>query len=99
MIVPKNRSLYRYAVDTFSDLLNQVQERSTAYRCNDVDVKCWNAFVEEFSQREGVTLTKGFIRDFAEYKVGLILMLVKRTNNEYASAGYLVIRLLSVGML
>ena len=67
MIVPKNRSLYRYAVDTFSDLLNQVQERSAAYRCNDIDVKCWNAFVEEFSKREGVTITKGFIRDFTEY--------------------------------
>lgn len=69
MIVPKNRSMYRYAVDTFSDLLNQVQERSAAYRCNDIDVKCWNAFVEEFSQREGVTFTKGFIRDFAEYGI------------------------------
>ena len=69
MIVPKNRSLYRYAVDTFSDLLSQVQERSAAYRCNDVDVKCWNAFVEEFSKREGVTITKGFIRDFTEYGI------------------------------
>lgn len=69
MIVPKNRSMYRYAVDTFSDLLNQVQERSAAYRCNDVDVRCWNAFVEEFSEREGVTFTKGFIRDFAEYGI------------------------------
>lgn len=69
MIVPKNRSLYRYAVDTFSDLLSQVQERSAAYRCNDVDVKCWNAFVEEFSKREGVTITKGFIHDFTEYGI------------------------------
>lgn len=68
MIVPKNRSLYRYAVDTFSDLLTQVQERSTAYRCNDVDVRCWNAFIEEFTKRD-VTFTKGFVKDFCEYGI------------------------------
>lgn len=68
MIVPKNRSLYRYAVDTFSEFINQVQERSAAYRCNDVDVKCWNAFIEDFSQRN-VNFTKGFIHDFCEYGI------------------------------
>lgn len=66
MKVPKNRTLYRYAVDTFSDLLNQVQERSTAYRCNDPDVNAWNRFVDTFTKRK-ITFTKGFIKDFCEY--------------------------------
>lgn len=68
MIVPKNRALYRYAVDVFLDLLHQVQERLAAYRCNDLDVKCWNAFVEEFSKRN-INFTKGFVRDFCEYGI------------------------------
>lgn len=68
MIVPKNRSLYRYAVDVFSDLLCQFQTRFTTYCCNDLDVKCWNVFVEEFSSRN-INFTKGFIKDFCIYGV------------------------------
>ena len=62
MIVPKKRSLYRYAVDTFIDLLYQVQKRSTAYRCNDIDTTCWNKFVDIYSDR-GLVITKEFVKN------------------------------------
>lgn len=68
MIVPKKRSLYRYAVDTFIDLLGQVQKRSTAYRCNDIDTTCWNKFVDIYSDR-GLVITKEFVKNFCEYGI------------------------------
>ena len=68
MIVPKKRSLYRYAVDTFIDLLGQVQKRSTAYRCNDIDTTGWNKFVDIYSDR-GLVITKEFVKNFCEYGI------------------------------
>ena len=32
-----NRRLYKYAVDLFVEMLNQVQKRTKPYRCNDPD--------------------------------------------------------------
>lgn len=64
MIAPKKRTLYRYAVDTFISLLSQVQIRSKEYRCNDTDVKCWNAFIDCF---EGKNIGKDFIFKFCQF--------------------------------
>ena len=41
-----NRSLFRYAVDLFSELLTQVQgKRMKPYRCNNQDTAAWNNWI------------------------------------------------------
>lgn len=65
-VVPKKRILYRYAVDIFIALLNQVQYRVKEYRCNDQDVRSWNAFVEYY---KNTNIGEDFIRKFAEYGI------------------------------
>jgi hypothetical protein len=67
-VIPKKRSLYKYAVDTFVDLLNKVQSRVKSYRCNDLDIVCWNAFVKFYDDRD-VCIGKDFIKSFIDYGI------------------------------
>lgn len=64
--IPKKRTLYRYAVDIFIALLNQVQYRVKEYKCNDNDVNAWNAFVDYY---KNTNIGEDFIRKFAEYGI------------------------------
>lgn len=66
MIAPKKRILYRYAVDIFIALLNQVQYRVKEYKCNDQDVRAWNNFVDYY---KNTNIGEDFIRKFAEYGI------------------------------
>lgn len=62
----RKRELYKYAVDIFLKLLEQVTNRKRInYRCNDADVQAWNSFIDEFS----ATVGKEFVRKFAEYGI------------------------------
>lgn len=65
-VTPKKRILYRYAVDIFVALLNQVQYRSRAYRCNDQDVMAWNKFVDYYKD---IHIGEDFIKKFAQYGI------------------------------
>lgn len=65
-VTPKKRILYRYAVDIFVALLQQVQHRTKSYRCNDQDVLAWNKFVEYY---ENVYIGEEFIKTFAQYGI------------------------------
>lgn len=65
-VIPKKRILYRYAVDIFVALLNQVQHRCKDYRCNDQDVRAWNSFVDYYSN---TNIGEDFIKRFAEYGI------------------------------
>lgn len=64
MVTPKKRTLYRFAVDTFVELLSELQHRIKEYRCNDNDVRCWNAFVDCFKD---VNIGKDFIVKFCQF--------------------------------
>lgn len=66
MIAPKKRSLYRYAVDTFVELLNKVQTRNKPYKCNDQDVQSWNLFVEYYKD---VNIGKDFVKSYVQYGI------------------------------
>lgn len=68
MIIPKKRSLYRYAVDVFVELLNKVQDRYKPYRCNDQDVNSWNKFVT-YWENLNTFIDKDFIKKFADYGI------------------------------
>lgn len=67
-VKPKKRSLYRYAVDIFIFLLDKVQRRRKPYRCNDMDVRAWNKFIDYYTERN-VYIGKDFIKSFAEYGI------------------------------
>lgn len=64
-MVRRRQRLFRYAVDTFIELLQQVTKRKVNYKCNDADTSCWDNFMDTFSDRIG----EEFIRKFAEYGI------------------------------
>ena len=59
MVVPKKRSLYRYAVDEFVEMIHVLQKRQVAYKCNDHDVNGWNKFVDYYTQ-QNIEIDKSF---------------------------------------
>lgn len=61
----KRQRLFRYAVDLFIDLLQQVTKRKVNYRCNDADVASWNHFMDKYGDRIG----EEFVRKFAQYGI------------------------------
>lgn len=62
----KKQRLFRFAVDLFIELLQQVTKRKNIpYRCNDADSASWDKFVETFGDNIG----EEFIRKFVEYGV------------------------------
>ena len=65
-VVRRRQRLFRYAVDLFVQLLEQVTNRKRInYTCNDADTICWNNFMDTFSDRIG----EDFIRKFCEYGI------------------------------
>ena len=62
----KKQRLFRFAVDLFIELLQQVTKRKNIpYRCNDADSVAWDKFVETFGDNIG----EEFIRKFVQYGV------------------------------
>lgn len=61
----KRQRLFRYAVDTFIDLLEQVTSRRVDYTCNKADVGCWDNFVDTFGDHIG----EEFVRTFTLYGI------------------------------
>lgn len=61
-----NRRLYKYAVDLFVEMLNQVQKRTKPYRCNDNDNDAWNIWVD-YHKKNKIPVTEEYIRKFIEY--------------------------------
>lgn len=64
-VVRKRQRLFRYAVDSFIELLGQVTKRKVNYKCNNADTECWNNFMDTFTDSIG----EEFIRKFLEYGV------------------------------
>ena len=59
----KRQRLFRYSVDTFVLLLEQITLKKHPIKCNDTDVKCFDAFMDYFTDGIG----EEFIRKFLEY--------------------------------
>lgn len=59
----KRQKLFRYAVDTFIELLQQVTGRKVNYKCNNSDTACWDNFMDTFTDQIG----EDFIKKFVEY--------------------------------
>lgn len=66
MVVPKKRSLYRYAVDEFVDMIHVLQKRQVSYKCNDQDVNGWNKFVDYYTE-QNIEIDKSFVYNFLKY--------------------------------
>ena len=49
----KKQRLFRFAVDLFIDLLEQVTKRRVNYKCNNADTASWDSFVETFGDNIG----------------------------------------------
>lgn len=64
-VVRRRQRLFRYAVDIFIELLEQVTKRKVNYKCNNADTACWGNFMDTFSDFIG----EDFIRKFAEYGI------------------------------
>lgn len=64
-VVRRRQRLFRYAVDLFIELLEQVTKRKVNYKCNNADTACWENFMDTFSDFIG----EDFIRRFAEYGI------------------------------
>lgn len=64
-MVRKKQKLFKYAVDTFVELLEQVTKRKVPYKCNDSDIYSWNNFINTFSDRIG----EEFVRKFLEFGI------------------------------
>ena len=61
-----NRRLYKYAVDLFVEMLNQVQKRTKPYRCNDNYTHAWNIWVD-YHKKNKIQVTEEYIRKLIEY--------------------------------
>ena len=61
-----NRKLYKFAVDLFVEMLNQLQHRVKPYRCNNNDTAAWNKFIE-YNKENKIPITENYIRKFIEY--------------------------------
>ena len=61
----KKQRLFRFAVDIFIDLLEQVTKRKVNYKCNNADTASWNSFVDTFGDNIG----EEFVRKFTEYGI------------------------------
>lgn len=59
----KQRRLFRYAVDTFIDLLKKVAKNKCDYRCNDADEQAFETFLNEYPEVGEI-----FVRDFLLYQ-------------------------------
>ena len=64
-MVRRRQRLFRYAVDTFVELLEQVTKRRVNYKCNNSDTACWDNFMNTFTDRIG----EEFVRKFCEYGI------------------------------
>lgn len=64
-MVRKRQRLFRYAVDTFIELLQQVTKRRVNYRCTDADVQSWNIFMDYY----GDSIGEEFVRKFIQYGI------------------------------
>ena len=65
-VVRKRQKLFRYAVDTFVILLEQVTKRKRInYKCNNSDSSAWNNFMDTFDNCIG----EDFVRKFIEYGI------------------------------
>ncbi len=61
----KKQRLFRFAVDSFLSLLQQVTKRKRIpYRCNDADVRAWNVFIDTFGD-----VGEEFVRNFLLYGI------------------------------
>ena len=61
----KKQRLFRFSVDLFIELLEQVTKRKVNYRCNDADVSSWNKFIETYGDGIG----EEFLRKYIEYGI------------------------------
>ena len=61
----KKQRLFRFSVDLFIELLEQVTKRKVNYRCNDADVSSWNKFIETYGDGVG----EEFLRKYIEYGI------------------------------
>lgn len=61
----KRQRLFRYAVDTFIDLLEQVTKRRVDYKCNNADTGCWDGFMDNFGDNIG----EEFVRTYTMYGI------------------------------
>lgn len=60
-MVRRRQRLFRFAVDTFIDLLQQVSGRKRIdYRCSVADLQSWDIFMDEY----GISVGEDFIRKF-----------------------------------
>ena len=60
----QKRQLFRYAVDTFVSLLENITKRKNVnYKCNNSDISAWNNFLTVFGENIG----ENFINDFIEF--------------------------------
>lgn len=65
-MVRRRQRLFRFAVDTFIDLLQQVSgRRRIDYRCSVSDLRSWDIFIDEY----GVSVGEDFIRKFVLYGI------------------------------
>lgn len=77
MIQPKKRTLYRYAVDEYIRIFDDIRGCKSNYRCNDADVAAWNNFIEVYINGN---LNKAFITSFIEF--GLNHYITKGTDKK-----------------
>jgi len=63
-MVFKRQRLFRYAVDTFIELLGQVTKRKVNYKCNNSDTECWKYFMSVYP-----SVGEDFVRKFVEYGI------------------------------
>lgn len=64
-LVRKRQQLFRYAVDKFIEILEQVTNRRVNYKCNAQDTQSWENFMNTFTDSIG----EEFVRNFLQYGI------------------------------
>lgn len=63
MVFKRRNKLFKFAVDLYIELLEQVTKKQQNVKCNDIDKRGWDAFMDHYNDNVG----EEFIRKFAQY--------------------------------
>lgn len=64
-MVQNKKQLFRFAVDNFVLILEQIRKKKVNYKCNDVDVSSFNVFYETYKEK----ISTDFIKNFLQYNI------------------------------
>lgn len=64
-LVRRRQRLFKYAVDIFVEMLEQITKKRSGYQCNKTDISCFEKYMNHFGDNIG----EEFVRKYCEYQM------------------------------